>query len=148
MPLGQLARYLLRNSLIIALLLPFAIIGLGINVIPFLLIWLVGRLRYSPAMMSTVKPLAAVLFFGITWTIAVWGAITEWGIQGRLAAMLLMPVYLIALIVFGERLVLLLRSIRWWLRSRRNGSVQESVIASRQHVVDSVTRALQVAPGR
>jgi hypothetical protein len=78
----------------------------------------------------------------------VWGAITEWGIQGGLAALLLMPVYLIALIVFGERLVLLLRSIRWWLRSRRNGSVQESVTASRQHVVDSVTRALQVAPGR
>ena len=141
-PLGQLARYVLRNGLIIALLFPFAIIGFGINLIPLMLMWLVGRLRYAPAMMSTVKPLAAVLFFGVTWAVAVWGTIAQWGVQGGLVAVLLMPVYLVALIVLAERLVLLLRSIRWWFRSRRSGSAKESVIASRQQVVDAVTEGL------
>ena len=43
--------------------MPFALIGLVVNAIPMVLVWLIGRLRVADAMMATLKPLGAVLVF-------------------------------------------------------------------------------------
>ena len=53
-----------------------------------------------------------------------------------------LPIYLFAVIILSERLVLVGRSVRTWIRQGRMGNPQERMLADRQRVVDIVTDAL------
>ncbi len=57
--------------------------------------------------------------------------------------LLLMPIYLLAVIVTSERLVLLWRSVRWWFRSGRSHRLRDRIVGGRQRVIDVVEHALQ-----
>ncbi len=57
--------------------------------------------------------------------------------------LLLTPIYLLAVIVIGERLVLLWRSVRWWLLSGRSHRLRDRIVGGRQRVIDAVEHALQ-----
>ena len=129
------------NAILGLLLLPFAVIGFVINVIPMTLTWLVGRARVDPAMMATIKPAAAIVFFSITWGIAAW---LGWGrgqLSGVAAVLLLMPLYVYALIAVVERGTLVARAIV--NRSKTgNADLHEGIIEDRTDVVVSVVEAL------
>ncbi len=129
------------NALLGLLLLPFAVIGFVINVIPMTLTWLVGKARVDPAMMATIKPAAAIVFFTITWSIA---AGLGWGraqLSGVAAVLLLMPLYVYALFAVVERGTLVARAIinrtRTW-----SADLHEGIIDDRTDVVASVVEAL------
>ena len=139
---GQFLWHVVWNLLVALLLLPFAIVGVAVNWIPMVLVWLLGRLRVAPAVKATILPMGAILFFGIAWAITAWGANELFGLEGVGGLLLLMPIYLFAVIVLSERLALIWKSVRTWVRQGRVGNPQERIMADRQQVVDTVTDAL------
>ena len=140
-PRGILLNIVL-TLLVGVLLLPFALVGLSINIVPIVLMWLVGRLKMAPAMFATVKPLAAVLFFGVAWGIELWAVARSGGAGWAALNVLLLPFYLFALIAVAERGVRLLRVAKALLRYRRSRSVGEEIYHHRTRVVEAVVAAL------
>jgi hypothetical protein len=128
--------------LVSVVLMPFALVGAAINWIPYLIVKAAGLLRAAPAVMSTVKPIAAILAFGITWGVVVWGVFREYGSRGALLATLLIPVYLWAVIVFTERLTGLWTAFRTWRRLRAASSAEDVIASERDAVVATLVEAL------
>ncbi len=139
---GQFVWHIVWNLLVALLLLPFALIGIAVNWIPMVLLWLLGRLRVAPAVKATILPMGAILLFGITWGLTAWGADRLFGLEGVGAILLLMPIYLFAVIVLSERLALIWQSWRTWIRKGRAGNLKERILADRRQVVDAVADAL------
>ena len=129
------------NALVGLVLLPFALVGLAINLIPIVGVWLVGKARVAPAMMATLKPAAAIVLFSIAWGIAAWFGWSVAGFSGVAAVLLLMPLYVFALVALVERVTLVARAIRNRAKSSR-GDLHESVLEHRTAVVDAVVDAL------
>ena len=129
------------NGIIGLLLLPFALVGLVINVVPFVLLWLIGRVKLDPAMAATVKPGAAILLFSISWGVAGWAGWAWSGFEGVAAVLLVMPLYLYALFALVERGRLIWRAWRgWWRADRRD--LYEGVSDHRRAVVEAVVDAI------
>jgi len=133
---------LIRTAVLAILLLPFFLIGVVINAIPMLLVWLVGRLRVAPAMMATLKPIAAVLFFLVIWGVWVWRGAEQGGAVGAAAILVLLPVYLFAVIAFVERGSLLIRALVRWRRARSASGLRDQIMDHRGAVVDAVIEAI------
>ena len=129
------------NLIVGVLLIPFALAGLMINIIPFVLLWLIGRVKLDPAMAATVKPVAAILLFMVTWGVAGWSGWTWSGIEGVAAVLLVMPLYLYALFALVERGRLIWRAWTGWWRSHRT-DLYEGVLDHRRAVVQAVADAL------
>lgn len=125
------------------LLLPFAFMGLVTNIIPMILLWLVGKLKVDPAVFATIKPLAAVLFFGTAWGVHVWVALENTGLRGAALTMLLLPIYLFALIAWVERAARLWRAVHAWPGFRsRSRNLAEEIMLHRTAVVEAVADAV------
>ncbi len=134
--------FLLRTLVVGLLLLPFAIVGLVVNAIPMAIVWLVGRLRVSDAMMATVKPMAALFVFLLTWGAWVGWAWLQISPAGAAAAALLMPVYLFALIAWWERVELVAIALRGLGRSFKVSKIHEELMTQRAAVIEAVVQAL------
>jgi 1-acyl-sn-glycerol-3-phosphate acyltransferase len=129
------------NLIVGLVLLPFALAGLVINIIPFVLLWLIGRVKLDPAVAATVKPAAAILFFSIAWSVAGWSGWTWSGIEGVAAVLLVMPLYLYALFALAERGRLIWRAWQgWWRANRRD--LYEGILQHRRAVVEAVIDAI------
>ena len=131
----------LWNVLLGILLLPFAALGLIINIVPMTLLWLIGRIKAAPAMMATVKPLSAVLLFGVTWGLFIWRIAGVESVPGAAIWVLLLPLYLFALLAIVERVQLVWSALRTWWRARNTG-LREVIFEHRHDVVRSVVEAL------
>ncbi len=123
-------------------LLPFAVVGAVINWIPYLIVKAVGLMRAAPAMLATVKPLTAIVAFGITWAVTVWGAFRTFGTDGAGLAALLMPVYLGAVIVFVERVQALWAAFRAWRGLRSVTELEDFITSRRGGVVENLLETL------
>jgi 1-acyl-sn-glycerol-3-phosphate acyltransferase len=138
-------RFLWRSVgllLLSLVLFPFALVGALVNVIPFLVVKAVGLLRVAPAVLSTIKPLAAVASFGLAWGITTWLVFHEFGARWVVLAVMLLPVYLAAVIVVTESLQTLWGSFRTWRRLRRVSSARDLMESRRQRVLDVLVEAL------
>jgi 1-acyl-sn-glycerol-3-phosphate acyltransferase len=138
--LFRFAASVLVQLIVGLLLLPFAVVGAIANVVPYLIVKAVGLRPVAPSMQATVKPIVAVVAFGITWAILIWIAVRAWGIEAAPAAIVLLPVYLAATMLFIERMYLLWGAIR---RQRRGGRVTDHparLIEERATVVEAVWR--------
>ena len=118
--------------------LPFAVVGALINVVPALIVKAVGLLRVAPSMLATVKPAVAILAFGLTWGLVIWGAFAAFGFAGGAAAIILLPVYFAAVILLAERLALVWRLIRRWRAGGKTRNVERQLSAERDAVVQAV----------
>jgi hypothetical protein len=119
---------------------PFAVVGAVINAIPFLIVKGVGLLRVAPSMHATIKPVVAAVSFGLTWAVVIWQMTVAFGPTGGGVAFVLLPFYLAASIVFVERSVLLMRTMRRWRRAPGDG-VAQRLEAERSAVVEAVFAA-------
>jgi hypothetical protein len=129
------------NLIVGIVLLPFAVFGLVINIVPLALLWLIGRVKMAPAVAATVKPASAILLFSITWALVGWQGWTWSGIEGVAAVLLVMPLYLYALFALGERGGLVWRAWRgWWHANRKD--IYAGVQEHRQDVVRAVSDAI------
>jgi len=142
MTAGHFLSYVIRSVLIGLVLLPFALVGISLNIVPLLIIGGLNLLRMSPAMKATVKPLAAILLFPIVWALAAWQVVFETsGPLATIVSVILIPVYLIAALLLSERIVLLWRAFRDWKGSRQLAAVQDEIVAGRQDVIGRVKAA-------
>jgi 1-acyl-sn-glycerol-3-phosphate acyltransferase len=135
---GGLMVSLVVQVIVAVLLLPFAIVGAVINVVPALIVKAVGRLRVAPSVLATVKPGVAIVAFGITWGLVAWAALERFGIGGAAAAVILLPVYFAAVILLAERLALVWRLIRRWRAGGKTRNVERQLNAERDAVVQAV----------
>ena len=138
---GNFTLRLLWSVLLGILLLPFAALGLIINIVPMTLLWLIGRIKAAPAMMATVKPLAAIVLFSVTWGVFIWRMVGVAGVPGAAIWVLLLPLYLFALLAIVERVQLIWRALHTWWRARRTG-LRDIIFDHRRAVVRSVVDAL------
>jgi glycerol-3-phosphate O-acyltransferase / dihydroxyacetone phosphate acyltransferase len=125
-----------------AALAPFAIVGLAINLVPGLVLKAVGMIRAAPAMMATLKPMTAIVAFGITWGVVVWQAAARLGPGGGLAIALLLPVYGWAVIFVSEHASLLWRAFRSWRGTRSPGELHEVLADDRRRVIEAARAAM------
>lgn len=132
---------IIKDIVIGLLLLPFAVVGLVVNIVPMVIVWLIGRLKVDDAMMATIKPLGAIFVYLVTWGFWLWRAWSTGGIENLAAMFVLMPFYLFAVIALVERFSLLLRAVRSFTRSRSIRRVYEHVHEDRAAVVEAVVRA-------
>ena len=129
------------NTIVGLLLLPFALSGLVINFLPFVALWLIGRVKLDPAVAATVKPGAAILLFSISWGVAGWSGLTWSGAEGMAAVLLVMPLYLYALFALAERGRLIWRAWRGWWQANRT-DLYDGVLEHRLAVVEAVIDAI------
>ncbi|MCZ7532857.1 MAG: 1-acyl-sn-glycerol-3-phosphate acyltransferase [Acidimicrobiia bacterium] len=134
--------YIIRTLFIGLLLLPFALVGVVVNWLPMLVVWLIGRLKVADAAMATIKPLAGLFVFLLTWSAWAWWGWSQRGAEGLAIIVLLLPVYLFALIALTERFVLFFRSVRGFARSRSIQGVHQQMTIHRRAVVEAVAQAL------
>ncbi len=136
--LGQLA----LDGLVTLLLLPYALLGLALGIIPYLLTQATRLIPAAPAVRATVMPLVALVVYLLEWiglAVAV-GASWGWGL-GALVA-LLTPAFVGATVLVAERLVLLWRTARQWVGSRRASRPVAAARSDRAALVDAVRTAL------
>ena len=133
---------LIKRVVIGLLLLPYAILGLVIHIIPFLIVKAVGLLRLAPSAMASLKPITAILVFGVTWGLVAWRVLSAFGWIAAAAALLVVPLYGTATVVLWERLHFGARTFRAWRRRGVTGSVEELLFHGRRQVVTEVLNAL------
>jgi glycerol-3-phosphate O-acyltransferase/dihydroxyacetone phosphate acyltransferase len=137
---GGFLRTLIWQIIIGIFLVPFVAVGVAINVIPFLLVKAVGLMRVAPSMHSTIKPVVATLAFGVAWGLVIWRVTTTFGGLAGVAAFILLPVYLAAVVLFIERGTLMLRAYRRWRAPAEPQAFSEQILARRTAVVEAVLR--------
>jgi 1-acyl-sn-glycerol-3-phosphate acyltransferase len=140
--------YAIWNILLGVVLLPFAIVGVVINFIPLLIVWLIGLLRVSPAVKATLKPMAALILFPLAWGVEAWQLASRGaGLIWTIIAIALIPLYLVAALLLSERLVLLWRAWKGWRGSRSLVKVGDAITQEREAVVAAVRTALEPGSG-
>lgn len=135
---GGLMVSLVVQAVVAVILLPFAVVGALINLVPALVVKATGLRRMAPSMAATVKPAAAIVAFGITSGVVIWLAVSNFGVAGGAAAVVLLPVYLAAVLLLSDRLVLVGRLIRRWGAGGRTRNVERELTAERDAVVQQV----------
>ncbi|MGI9603197.1 MAG: 1-acyl-sn-glycerol-3-phosphate acyltransferase [Acidimicrobiales bacterium] len=135
---GRLATDLVVQTMIGLLLLPFAIVGAAINLIPFLIVKAVGLLRVAPSVHSSIKPAVAFVAFGAMWAVVVWRAASAYGLLGAAAAVVLLPVYFAATVLLIDRVTLTWRMLGRWRARGRVGSIPQRLAESHDAVVRAV----------
>jgi hypothetical protein len=120
------------------LLLPYAVVGFLLNLVPFLIVKAVGLVRMAPAAMASLKPIAAILAFGVTWGLAAWAVLERFGLVWAAASLLVMPLYGVATVLLWERVVLGLRFASTQRTRTVRMSSLETLRENRRSVISSV----------
>ena len=140
-PRGLPAR-LLGVAVLLILLAPFAAVGVIMNIAPTLLLWGSTRVTSGSMTRSTVRLLAAVLAFLVTWV--VW-AVLAWRLgSGQIGVIVLVagPLYGAVAVSLLDRAVPLGRDWAGMRRARRLGAEGDALRTDRAAVVDRVEGAL------
>lgn len=146
---GRLTRRRLLTVLVWLLMLPYALIGLVVWSVPSVLTWLTSKLRLAPAVMASVMPFAALVWFGLATGAWLWVGWDRNETSGVVTAAVVLPVSFAALGLVIERGLLWLRWIRNRLttggrRGRRLHELRAQVVSA---VSDDVLGALGSRPG-
>jgi hypothetical protein len=120
------------------LLLPYAVVGFLLNLVPFLIVKAVGLVRMAPAAMASLKPIAAILAFGVTWGLAAWAVLERFGLVWAAASLLVMPLYGVTTVLLWERVVLGLRFASTQRTRTVRMSSLETLRENRRSVISSV----------
>ena len=143
---SELARRVAASLVVTVLLAPFALAGVALNAVPYLLTRLVGRFSAPPVTLATVKVLVGLVAFVGTWTFWAWMVASRWGWRFGSVMFVLAPFYGGVAIAVWERLGIFGR-LFGSLRRSGGGLDAETVTALRDDVVRAVEAAL-VAAGR
>jgi glycerol-3-phosphate O-acyltransferase/dihydroxyacetone phosphate acyltransferase len=144
---GKTALLLLRSGLVVFLLALPAAAGFLVHVTPYSLCgWLERRMNRHPDLSATIKLMAGLAFFPLTYLI--FGFVFYWlaGLRALIAGILLLPATGWAALVVAEHFTLLLRTARaLGLASRVGGAIGE-IQAGRKEILEKVIRLYQSMP--
>ena len=116
-------------------------VGALINVIPFLIVKAIGLLRVAPSVLSSIKPIAAFVVYGITWGVTIWQMTSAFGWQAGIATFVLLPLYLAAVVVFVERVISLWRLFARRRQQRAAAPLADQLHAERSRAIEAVLTA-------
>jgi 1-acyl-sn-glycerol-3-phosphate acyltransferase len=68
---SSLARLVLKKSLVLLVIAPFALVGLTANLVPILLVVAVGALVKEPVTKGTARVIAGLVAFPVAWTVLI-----------------------------------------------------------------------------
>jgi glycerol-3-phosphate O-acyltransferase / dihydroxyacetone phosphate acyltransferase len=140
-----------------ALLLPPAVLGAVVHAPMVVLTWASGLLRVAPVTAATIRPAVGVVTAIVTWTSVSWWAARTGIVDGVPAAiavgLIVLPLWGLAALVVGERLLLIASALRRGARRTRHRprhtgrepELLRPLLRERQRVVDLVAAA---DPGR
>ncbi len=100
-----------RDLVLSLVLLPYAVVGVVVGFLPWLLVQAVRLIPAAPAVRATLTPGLAGLAFGVEWILVAWLMHRQAGPAGAGAAFLLFPFFIAATVFVAERLSLLVRRI-------------------------------------
>jgi 1-acyl-sn-glycerol-3-phosphate acyltransferase len=138
---ATVARVAVKAVMTLLLLLPLAIIG----VIAHLPAWLAvdgianQRGKDHPDAIATVKAIAGLVFYPVTWIALAWLASRRWGVTGALAALALGPIAGLAAVIFMERIDLLAGGTRGVLLALTGKRKFLRLIAERSAIAEELT---------
>lgn len=137
----------LLDLLLIVLLVPYAVLGAALGLVPYLLTQATRLIPAAPAMRSTILPAVALLAFLTEWVWLAVAAARRDGWEAGAVVALLAPAFLAATVVVAERAVLTWRALRRWWTSRGRTQRLTAARQARHDLVDATAHALaQVRP--
>ncbi len=138
---ATVARIAGRALVTLALLLPLAIAGIVTHLPAWLAVDLVANRygRNSPDAVATVKALASMVFYPVTWISLGWLATRAWGFRWGLAAALLAPLAGWAALRFVERFDRLAGRTRGLLLALTGKRRFLRLVAERSAIADEIT---------
>lgn len=124
------------------LLLPFALVGLGLHLPVVAAALLTRRLDVAAGTKATVRPVVAVVASLLTWAAIAVVAFRLGGWESAVESLLAVPLWGACALVLSERLILGLRALRSRRRTRRagRGDVLDALRADRARIVELVRR--------
>jgi 1-acyl-sn-glycerol-3-phosphate acyltransferase len=125
---------------LLLLLLPYAIAGALLWIVPWLIMQAVRLVPIAPAEKATLMPAAAFLVFTVQWGFLIWESFTERGGFVGALAILLPPLFLAAFLLVSEQVVLLGRRFRLVRRIKPDNA--DRLMHSRRELSDATWRAL------
>ncbi len=117
--LGDLAKLMLRSTLILLLVSPLVLFGLVANLVPLIAVLVVGSVVAEPVTKGTARIIAAVVLFPVSWAILIWATnIRGWGI---VAAGVALAAASVAVVASLQLVIELAEAILRWrqVRGRR-----------------------------
>lgn len=97
------------SLLLILLLGPYALVGLAMVALPWLLVKLTRLARLAPAVQASLTPAVVILVFGLQWASILWRGWDSDGFSGVFVALVLPPFFVAVAVFVVERIVLLAR---------------------------------------
>ncbi len=116
------------------LMVPYALMGIVAWAVPSALTWAVSKLRLAPAVMATVLPIVALLWFGAATAGWLWVGWARDRSSGVVTALIVLPITFAAMGLVVERGLLWVRWVRNRLttlggRGRRLADLRAAVVA-------------------
>lgn len=139
---ADMAKYVLQNVGLGLVVAPFAAAGAVVNAVPYLAVKGIGLLPVAPAVKATIKPMGAIFLFGASWGVYTVIAVRRFKGIRTVAAVLLLPVNLAAVIVSLERVRLMGRAWKSFRATRGPADVRGVLLDQRKVVVDEVRATL------
>lgn len=140
----QLLLGFLKTAGLVALMAPFALVGMIVHLVPYWGVVAAGRAVRQPVMKATARFLVALAVFPLAWMTVVLLS----GQRGPAAVALLaaLPVCGLLAVACGERLVRAARAWRGWQGLRERRGFRDDMLANRQRLVTAVEAAAEAAP--
>jgi glycerol-3-phosphate O-acyltransferase/dihydroxyacetone phosphate acyltransferase len=123
-------------------LFPLALLGTLIHLVPWVVVDLIGRRvrRSNLDLVSTVKILAGLVLYPLTWALLAWLTTRRWGLPAGLLILLLIPVSGFVALLFSEDLRRLLKGGRGLLFAITGKRRFLRLVAERQAIRDDLVK--------
>jgi 1-acyl-sn-glycerol-3-phosphate acyltransferase len=123
-------------------LLPLALLGTLIHLVPWVVVDLIGRRvrRSNLDLVSTVKILAGLVLYPLTWALLAWLTTRRWGLPAGLLILLLIPVSGFVALLFSEDLRRLLKGGRGLLFALTGKRRFLRLVAERRAIRDDLVK--------
>jgi 1-acyl-sn-glycerol-3-phosphate acyltransferase len=138
---ATVARVAMKAVLTLLLLLPLAITGMIAHFPAWIAVDVIANQqgKHHPDAIATVKAIAGLVLYPLTWIALAWVASREWGWPGAAAALVLGPVTGLAAVLFVERIDLLAGGTRGVLLALTGKRKFLRLIAERTAIAEELT---------
>ncbi len=139
---GTVVRFTAPRLATLLGLFPLALLGTLIHLVPWVVVDRIGRRvrRSNLDLVSTVKILAGLVLYPLTWVLLAWLATRRWGLPAGLLILLLIPVSGFVALLFSEDLRRLLKGGRGLLFALTGKRRFLRLVAERQAIRDDLVK--------
>ncbi|MGI9609503.1 MAG: 1-acyl-sn-glycerol-3-phosphate acyltransferase [Acidimicrobiia bacterium] len=135
---SDLARVVVTKTIVVIIILPFALFGLLVNLVPIVLTWLVGAAIREPVTKGTARVLTALVMFPLAWTIQILAVDPDY----TLLTLVLMIVSAVLLVVGFKQVLDLIEATITYTSVRTRRALLDDLAALREQADGAIEAAL------